>query len=91
VLMEAASQGLATVATRAGAIEELLIEGETGLLVSAGDPAALAAAIGRLIVDPGLRTRLGDAGQARLVSDFGFAPGIAQLATKLRTAVPACA
>jgi glycosyltransferase involved in cell wall biosynthesis len=91
VLMEAASQGLATVATRAGAIEELLIEGETGLLVSAGDPAALAAAIGRLIVDPGLRTRLGDAGQARLVSDFGFAPGIAQLTGKFGRVAAACA
>ncbi len=55
VLMEAASQGLASVATRAGAIAELLIEGETGLLVPAGDPAALAAAIGRLIGDPALR------------------------------------
>ena len=39
---------------RAGAIEELLIEGETGLLVPPGDPAALAAAIGRLIADPAL-------------------------------------
>jgi glycosyltransferase involved in cell wall biosynthesis len=91
VLMEAASQGLASVATRAGAIEELLTDGETGLLVPAGDPAALAAAIGRLIADPALRARLGAAGQARLRSDFGFAPGIAQLAAKLRMTAPACA
>jgi len=51
----------------------------------------LAAAIGRLIVDPGLRTRLGDAGQARLVSDFGFAPGIAQLTGKFGRVAAACA
>jgi glycosyltransferase involved in cell wall biosynthesis len=96
VLMEAASQGLASVATRAGAIEELLLEGETGLLVPASDPAALAAAIGRLIGDPALRARLGAAGQARIASDFGFAPGIAQLAAKFRQApipdpAPSCA
>jgi len=89
VLMEAASQGLATVATRAGAIEELLIEGETGLLVPPGDPPTLAAAVGRLIADPALRARLGAAGQARVAGDFGFAPGIAQLAAKFRA--PACA
>jgi glycosyltransferase involved in cell wall biosynthesis len=91
VLMEAASQGLASVATRAGAIEELLTDGETGLLVPAGDPAALAAGIGRLIADPPLRARLGTAGQARLLRDFGFAPGIAQLAAKLQPMAPACA
>ena len=100
VLMEAASQGLASVATRAGAIEELLIEGDTGLLVPSGDPPAMAAAIGRLIADPGLRARLGAAGQARITRDFGFAPGIAQLAAKFRQApltapaplpAPACA
>jgi len=89
VLMEAASQGLATVATRAGAIEELLIEGETGLLIPPGYPPTLAEAVGRLIADPALRARLGAAGQARVAGDFGFAPGIAQLAAKFRA--PACA
>jgi hypothetical protein len=49
----------------------------------------LAAAVGRLIADPALRTRLGAAGQARVAGDFGFAPGIAQLAAKFRA--PACA
>jgi glycosyltransferase involved in cell wall biosynthesis len=83
VLMEAASQGLATAATRAGAIGELLRDGETGLLVEPGDRPALAAAIGRLIGDPALRRRLGEAGRARLQSDFAFEPGIERLAAKL--------
>ena len=44
VLMEAASQRLATLATRAGAIEELVEDGRTGLLVPAGDPPAFGSA-----------------------------------------------
>ena len=70
------------------------MDGETGLLTPASDPGALAAAIGRLIADPALRARLGAAGQARITQDFGFAPGIAQLAAKFRqlpTRTPACA
>ena len=94
VLMEAASQGLASVATRAGAIEELVIDGETGLLVPPGDPAALAAAMGRLIADPALRARLGAAGQARCAAISASPPGIAQLAARAPASPrgrPACA
>ncbi len=87
VLMEAASQGLATVATRAGSIEELVHDGETGLLVPAADPPALAAAIARLAGDPDLRARLGAAGRERLVREFDAAPGLAQLAAKFGLAV----
>jgi glycosyltransferase involved in cell wall biosynthesis len=82
VLMEAQSQGLAVVATRAGAIEELVLEGRTGFLVPPGEPAQLARAIQRLIIDPELRARLGAAGQARITGDFGFDPGLEQLAQK---------
>ena len=82
VLMEAASQRLAIVATRAGAIAELIEDGETGLLTPAGDPPALAAAIGRLIADPALRARLGAAAQARVAAEFDAAPGIRRLAAR---------
>ena len=80
VLMEAASQGLATLATRAGAIEEMVEDGRTGLLTPAGDPPAFAAALRRLITDPALRTRLGAAAQTRIAADFDAAPGIRRLA-----------
>ena len=79
VLMEAASQRLATLATRAGAIEELVEDGRTGLLAPAGDPPAFAAALRRLITDPALRTRLGTAAQTRVAADFDAAPGIRSL------------
>jgi glycosyltransferase involved in cell wall biosynthesis len=80
VLMEAASQGLATLATRAGAIEELVEDGRTGLLTPAGDPPAFAAALRRLITDPALRNGLGAAAQSRIAADFDAAPGIRRLA-----------
>ncbi|OYQ16607.1 glycosyltransferase family 4 protein [Elstera cyanobacteriorum] len=88
VLMEAQSQGLACAATAVSAIPELIRDGETGLLVPPEDPPALAAALARLIADPGLRTRLGGAGQARVRADFGTAPGLDQLVRRLAPFCP---
>ncbi|MEA2780660.1 MAG: hypothetical protein QOK29_2204, partial [Rhodospirillaceae bacterium] len=82
VLMEAQSQGLAAVATRAGAIDELIVDEETGLLVRPEDPEAMAQALARLIGDPGLRARLGAAGAARIARDFTMSTGIDQLAAR---------
>lgn len=68
VCNEALHQGTPVVATTAvGAVAGGLIrDGETGLVVPPNDPAALAAAIDRLLVDPALRARLGQAGRAAL-------------------------
>jgi glycosyltransferase involved in cell wall biosynthesis len=49
------------VATELPSIREVLDDGQTALLVPPGDPAALAAAIGRLLADAPLRARLGEA------------------------------
>ena len=62
---EAMSFGLPVVAYASGAIPEWLSEGETGRLVPPGDVRALAAAIGGLLADPGLRRRLGAAARRR--------------------------
>ena len=51
--------GMATVATAAGALPEILSDGETGLVVPPEDPEALAEACLRLTADPGLAARLG--------------------------------
>jgi len=56
------------VATTAGALPEVVgPDGVSALHVPPGDPEALAAAIGRLLDDPGLAARLGAAGRARVV------------------------
>ncbi len=51
VLLEAMAASLSVVATRAGGMPEIVADGETGLLVSAGAPSELAAVLGRLCSD----------------------------------------
>lgn len=58
VLVEAACRGVVPVCTRVGTIDDMVIDGENGLLVPPRDPGALAAAMCRLAEDPALRTRL---------------------------------
>jgi glycosyltransferase involved in cell wall biosynthesis len=59
-LREAAALGLPLVATRRGAIPEIVVDGETGILVDE-DPAALAEAFSQLIRDPRRRRAMGEA------------------------------
>jgi phosphatidylinositol alpha-1,6-mannosyltransferase len=65
VYLEAGAHGLPVVAHAIGGVPEAVIDGETGLLVAPGDGAALTAAFARLLGDPALRRRLGEAGRAR--------------------------
>lgn len=65
VYLEAGAHGLPVVAHAIGGVPEAVLDGETGLLVSPDEPAALTAAFARLIADPALRRRLGEAGNLR--------------------------
>lgn len=71
VLLEALAAGRAVVATRVGGTPELIIDGQTGLLVPRHAPEALAGAIGRLLEDPALRRRLGAAGRGHVEDVIG--------------------
>ena len=79
VLVEAASQRLACVSTDISGVPELLSPEETGLLVPTENPIALAQALERLIRDPMLRARLGDAAERRVRSNFDHTASIGQL------------
>jgi alpha-maltose-1-phosphate synthase len=68
-VLEAMVAGVPVVATRAGAIPEMVADGVTGLLVDPDDD-ALAAAIGRLLDDDALRHQMGTAGRERAVACF---------------------
>lgn len=65
VYLEAGAHGLPVVAHAIGGVPEAVADGETGLLVAPGDSAALTAAFARLLGDPALRRRLGEAGRVR--------------------------
>lgn len=65
-ILEAMSYSLPVVATAVGGVPEVLTEGKTGLLVEPGDIEGLRAALGRLLVCPGLRKQLGTAGRNRV-------------------------
>lgn len=63
VILQAMAMGRAVVASPIGGIPEVVHHGTTGILCPAGDPAAYADAVGRLLADPGIRGRFGAAGR----------------------------
>ena len=87
VVMEAASQGLAIVATDFAGIPEFIRHGTDGLLVAPGDIAALTAALAALAGDPERRAALGNAAHARLHSDFSAQAGLARIHAALLSEV----
>lgn len=72
VPLEAMSCGVPVVATAVGGQLDSVADGVTGALVPPRDPAALAAATGRLLADARLRRRYGVAGRARAVERFSW-------------------
>jgi glycosyltransferase involved in cell wall biosynthesis len=69
-LLEAMLAGRPVVATRVSSIPEIVVDGETGLLVPPDDPAALAEALARVLSDRDLAARLGAAGLERARAEF---------------------
>ena len=61
-LLESMACGVPLVSTRVGGVPYIVRDGETGLLVDAGDAEAMAAASLRVLTEPGLWQRLSDAG-----------------------------
>ena len=72
VLLEAAAAGRPIVATAAGGSSEIVIDGQTGLLVPVDDLDQLARALERVIDDGELRERLGAAARAHITVAFGM-------------------
>jgi glycogen(starch) synthase len=70
--LEAMAYARPVVATSVGGLRDLVVDGETGLTVPARDPAALRAALERLLGDRELRRRLGAAGRERARIHFSW-------------------
>lgn len=64
-VMEALALGVPVVATRVGGVPEVVREGVEGLIVPTGRPELLAAAIRQLVLDPDLRSAMGNAARDR--------------------------
>ena len=69
-LLEGMASDLPLVATKAGAVSEIVLDGQTGFLVDIGDPEGLANAMERLLADPELRASFGAAGRRRVLEHF---------------------
>ena len=91
VVVEALSQGLPVVATRAAAIPELVLDGLHGRLVPPGDAKAFAAAIESLAQDPDARHRMGAEGIRRVASGWNLAASADRIHRLLRDSLPAAA
>lgn len=71
VALEAAAAGKPAIASEIGGLGDIVTDGETGLLVPAGDAGALRAALQRLCDDDALRARMGEAAERRAREVFG--------------------
>ncbi|MBM4425337.1 MAG: glycosyltransferase family 4 protein [Chloroflexi bacterium] len=70
VTLEAMALSKPIVASRVSALPEIVSDGDTGLLVPSGDPAALAEALIALLADPARARAMGERGRARLEKEF---------------------
>ena len=79
VAAEAMMMSKPVVATRVGGLPEVVLDGETGLLVDPGSPDALAGAIQKLMDSPSLRKEMGNAGRKHALAMFTRDQYIAQV------------
>jgi glycosyltransferase involved in cell wall biosynthesis len=84
-ILEAMRAGLPVVASAVGGIDESVRDGETGFVIPRGDVEGLRARIEQLLLDPELRTRLGENGRARYERFFTLAHAVEATLAVYRT------
>jgi len=87
-VVEGMAAGTAVIASAVGGIPELIRDSENGLLVPAGDPAALTTALRRLLDDDALRERIGLRAREEARARFGMDRTAAELARVLAALDP---
>ena len=88
-LLDAMAASKAIVATRAGGIPEVVVDGDTGVLVPPRDPHSLAEAIVRLLKDDGLRAAMARRAFERVESQFSAGRMVDQTLNVYRNVQPA--
>src|SRR5262249_19567304 len=79
VILEAMASARPVISTRLAGIPELVVHGETGMLVSPGDTSALSQSLEQLLREPELRLRYGRAGRAQIEQHFRIEQTVAPL------------
>jgi glycosyltransferase involved in cell wall biosynthesis len=87
LLIEAALAGRPVVTTDVGAVRDVVRDGETGVLVPAGDRGALATAVDTLLSDPALRDRLGSTARDRALREMTASAAVDRHVELYRTLV----
>jgi len=85
-ILEAMAAGLPVVATRVGGNAEVVLDGETGIVVPGRQAAPLADAIAAMSADPRVRREMGEAGRRRVEQEFS----IERMVDDYRRAYDAC-
>jgi glycosyltransferase involved in cell wall biosynthesis len=80
-LLESSASGIPVIATRVGGSPEIVLDGETGLIVPPRDPAALADAMCLLLENPEFARAMGDAGRQRVHDYFSVDRNVQQTET----------
>jgi glycosyltransferase involved in cell wall biosynthesis len=78
--VEASAMQLPVVASNIHGIPDVVVDGDTGILVPAADPPAIAAALHRLAVDPALRRTMGAAGREFVTANYRWQDNAAKMA-----------
>jgi glycosyltransferase involved in cell wall biosynthesis len=78
-VLEAMALGVPVVSTDVNGLRELVVDGQTGLVVPERDPTALADALGRLLRDPALAERLAASGRRLIESRYSLKRSVADL------------
>lgn len=78
-ILEASATGLPVISTRHAGIPEVVLDGETGLLVEERDVVGMARSMERLLGDPQLAAELGQAGRARVKEHFAAETAVARI------------
>jgi glycosyltransferase involved in cell wall biosynthesis len=86
-MLEYGAAGLATVGTCVGACQEILDNGQAGLVVPPSNPNELASALLTLLKSPDLRQRLGAAFKARVEREYGEQKIVAEITDVYRLAL----
>jgi len=89
VYLQAMRAGVPCVGSRDDAAADVIVDGETGLLVPRQDPEAIAGVLARLLTDESMRRRMGEAGHRRFENVFAYPRFRARLAGVLARAFPA--